>query len=213
MGGDRVRVGHEPGEDRLTGPRCAGLLLTGGASRRLGGVAKADLLVGGERLADRTARVLAAVADPVVELGPGRSSLDAVVEEPPGRGPLAALAAARPVLGARGAGDRPVLVVAVDLPFVDPPVLAMLAAAPPAEAVVPRVGGIPQPLCARYSPRALTRAARLVADGARAMRDLLAASEVRWLDEAHWSGVTSARGFTDVDTIDDVRRAGLGLPG
>ncbi|HZI37181.1 MAG TPA: NTP transferase domain-containing protein, partial [Acidimicrobiia bacterium] len=52
----------------------AGLLLTGGASRRMGRD-KALLEVGGRRLVDRAASVLAAVADPVLEVGPGWSEL------------------------------------------------------------------------------------------------------------------------------------------
>ena len=56
--------------------RVAGLLLTGGASRRMGSD-KALLEVEGRRMVDRAAAALAAVAAPVVEVGPGWSSLPA----------------------------------------------------------------------------------------------------------------------------------------
>src|SRR5918912_556717 len=92
---------------------CAGLLLTGGASRRMG-TDKALIEVGGQRLVDRAADVLSAVADPVVEVGPGWSHLPAVREDPPGSGPLAALAAGAAALRAAG-HDGPVLVLAVDM--------------------------------------------------------------------------------------------------
>lgn len=193
----------------------AALLLTGGASHRFG-APKADVLVAGERLADRAARVLGEVAAPVLEVGPGRSPLDAVLEADPGSGPLAAVAAGGRALVARGAGDRGVLVVAVDLPFVDVGLLRLLAVAPGADgtdAVVPRVEGRAQPLCARYSPSALVRADALVRAGERAMRSLLRDLEVHWLDEGAWSGVTTARCFVDVDTPDDARRVGLEAPG
>ncbi len=49
----------------------AGILLTGGASRRLG-VDKASLVVDGETLAARAARVLTLVCAPVIEVGRGR---------------------------------------------------------------------------------------------------------------------------------------------
>ena len=55
----------------------AGILLTGGASRRMG-TDKATIVVGGETLARRTARLLSAVCDPAVEVGPGASDLPAV---------------------------------------------------------------------------------------------------------------------------------------
>jgi molybdopterin-guanine dinucleotide biosynthesis protein A len=186
----------------------AGLLLTGGASRRLG-TPKAAAQRAGERLADRSARVLGAVATPVLEVGPGWSALDAVCEEPAGSGPLAALAAGGAALAARGLGDRATLVLAVDLPFVDPPVLRTLADAPDADAVVPRVDGRAQPLCARYSPVALAAASTLVATGARAMHALLEVVDVRWLDDADWGTATTARTFFDVDTPADAREAGL----
>ena len=78
----------------------AGVLLTGGASRRMG-TDKARLVVNGETLAARSARVLTAVCDPVVEVGPGVSGLPAVLEEPPGAGPLVALLAGVGALGDR----------------------------------------------------------------------------------------------------------------
>lgn len=190
----------------------AALLLTGGASRRFG-APKADVRVAGERLADRTARVLAEVADPVLEVGPGSSPLDAVLEDPPGSGPLAALAAGGVALAARGASGCDVIVVAVDLPFVDPAFLRLLADAPPAAAVVPRVGGHAQPLCARYSSITLRRATELVGVGERSLQALLRAVDVQWIEEGEWGAVTSSRCFVDVDTPDDARRIGLEAPG
>jgi molybdopterin-guanine dinucleotide biosynthesis protein A len=192
--------------------RVAGLLLTGGASRRFGS-AKADVQVDGERLADRTARVLAAVAEPVLEVGPGRSPLDAVHDDEPGAGPLAALVTGGAALAARAAGHLDALVVAVDLPFLDPAVLRLLADTPTAAAVVPRIEGRAQPLCARYSPEARARAASLLRAGERSLRALLVDLDVRWVDETEWGAVTTARCFVDVDTPDDARRVGLEPPG
>jgi molybdopterin-guanine dinucleotide biosynthesis protein A len=196
----------------------AALLLTGGAGRRFGS-AKAEIRVAGERLADRNARVLSAVADPVLEVGPGWSSLTTVHEDEPGAGPLAAVAAGGLALAARGAGDGGVVVAAVDLPFLDAALLALLvdlASAPDGpRTVVPRVDGRPQPLCACYSPSALARAAELVQTGERSMRGLLTdlGDGLCWVDEADWGAVTTARGFSDVDTPDDALRLGLEPPG
>jgi molybdopterin-guanine dinucleotide biosynthesis protein A len=48
----------------------AGILLTGGASRRMG-ESKTALLIEGRRLADLVGSKVAVVASPVVEVGPG----------------------------------------------------------------------------------------------------------------------------------------------
>jgi molybdopterin-guanine dinucleotide biosynthesis protein A len=191
-------------------PGTAGLLLTGGASTRLG-VDKAELRRDGERLADRSARLLAAACDPALEVGPGVSRLPGVREEPPGGGPLAAVVAGAAALTTRGV-DQPVLVLAVDLPFVDAALLGWLSEHPAPGAVVPRVDGVAQSLCARYTAADLVVAAALRARGRSALRDLLAAVPVTYLDEAAWGTITNRRAFTDVDTPDAVARAGLELP-
>ena len=102
----------------------AGILLTGGRSRRMG-VDKASLVVDGETLAVRAGRLLATVCEPTLELGDGASGLDHVREAPAGAGPLAALAAAGVALRARGF-TGPALVLAVDLPTVGEPLLRWL---------------------------------------------------------------------------------------
>jgi len=186
------------------------LLLTGGASRRLG-VDKAELRRDGERLADRAARLLATACRPALEVGPGASPLPAVREDPPGAGPLAAVAAGGAALHARRV-EQPVLVLAVDLPFLDTPLLRWLADHPAPGAVVPRVDGVAQPLCARYADADLEVASQLRADGRSALRDLLAAIPVTYVDEAAWSAITDRRSFADVDTPEAARQAGLRLP-
>jgi len=161
------------------------------------GTDKASILLGDETLAVRTARVLSAVADPVLEVGPGRSGLPTVLEEPPGEGPLAAIGAGWRAL--RDAGhDGPVLVLAADMPLVDEPALRGLAAAPGAS-VVPVRDGIAQPLCARYGPADLDRIDGLLAEGKRAMRDLLDAISPETID-------LDPAVLEDVDTPADLAR-------
>jgi molybdopterin-guanine dinucleotide biosynthesis protein A len=191
--------------------RVAGLLLTGGSSRRLG-VDKAALLIEGERLADRVARALVAAVAPVVEVGPGYTSLPSVREDPAGDGPLAALVAGADALLAHGE-PTPVVVLAVDLPFVDADVVGWLAAHPSTESVVPVVEGRVQPLCARYSVAALTTARELVASGERSMRALLDAVPVHDAPAEEWSAIATERTFHDVDTTDDLGTLGLSTPG
>jgi molybdopterin-guanine dinucleotide biosynthesis protein A len=185
-----------------------GLLLTGGASRRMG-TDKALIEVDGQRLVDRTAAVLRAVADPVVEVGPGWSDLPAVREDPPGSGPLAALSAGAAALRAAG-HDGPVLVLAVDMPRVSVELLQFLAGRAGTATAVPRAGGHPQPMCARYGPDVLAAVDERLAAGGRSLRDLLetlaASGSVSWVEREEWEPVAGPDAFADVDTPDDLRR-------
>jgi len=188
-----------------------GVLLTGGASTRIG-APKALLEAHGERLVDRAARVLSEVAAPVVEVGPGYSSLPATREASPGSGPLAGLAAGAAWLEAqRWAGAF--LVVAVDLPRLSARLLRWLAERPGTTTAVPTVEGVAQTLCARYAPGTGALAEGLLAGGDRSMRALLAVSEPVYLDEHEWGAIASRAEFGDVDTPADVRRAGLEMRG
>ncbi len=189
--------------------RVAGLLFTGGGSRRLG-VDKATLVVDGRTLADRGASLLGEECDPVIEVGPGRSHLPVVREDPPGAGPLAALAAGGVALAARG-HDGASLVLAVDLPRMTASLLRFLRDWPGAPTVVPSVEGRVQPVCARYGADALVAAGSLVAAGVTSLRDLLDVVDHDVLDEAVWSPVAGADVLGDVDTPADAERLGVDL--
>ena len=206
----------------------AGLLLTGGASRRMGSD-KALLELDGRRLVDRAAAVLGAVAAPVIEVGPGWApGLACVREDPPGSGPLAALWAGAEALRTMGnrsavqpAGDRPaeaVLVLAVDMPAVSAALLRLLAEWPGAHTVVPTSGGHPQPLCARYGIDALAAIPGLLSTGQRSLRSLLVAVEgqpggIDWVGRDQWRRVASSDAFCDLDTPEDLRRLTGGCSG
>ena len=185
---------------------CAGILLTGGSSRRLG-FDKATVRIGDETLAGRAARVLAAVCSPVVEVGPGHTGLPTVREEPPGSGPLAALVAGAAAL----ACDR-VLLLACDLARVEPPLLRLIAEWDGAPTAVPVVGGQQQLVCARYGPDALALAPSLLAAGERSLRALVARLDADEVDAAHWGAVAGDEAFADLDTPSDLERLGLDRP-
>jgi molybdopterin-guanine dinucleotide biosynthesis protein A len=112
---------------RIVRVRYAAVILAGGAARRLGGVSKPLLPVGGRPMLDR---VLAAVAgaDQRIVVGPATLPVPAgvarVSEQPPGGGPVAALAAGLPLV------DQPaVALLAADLPFLDQPAVDQLLGA------------------------------------------------------------------------------------
>ncbi|MGH9029930.1 MAG: hypothetical protein ACRDV4_09985, partial [Acidimicrobiales bacterium] len=58
----------------------------------------------------------------------------------------------------------------------------------------------------------LAAARRLVGAGARSMRALLGCPGLELVDEVIWPGNLDRRAFSDVDTVADLDRLGLGLP-
>jgi molybdopterin-guanine dinucleotide biosynthesis protein A len=175
---------------------------------------KALLDIGGRALCLRTAELLAEVADPVVEVGPGYTPLPRAVEPALHAGPLHAMAAgARYLLEADRPG--PALVVATDLPRLTVGLLGLLAAWPGSGTVVPLDrGGRSQPLCARYSAAALARATALAGAGERSVMALLERIEVTWLAPDQWVPAAGrADALLDVDTPDDLATLQAEPPG
>jgi molybdopterin-guanine dinucleotide biosynthesis protein A len=189
----------------------AGLLLTGGASRRLGQDKGALVLAGTtESLAGRTARLLASVAGPALEVGPGHSGLPARPEDPPGTGPLVAMAAGTRRLRALGWTGAAV-VLATDLPNLTPEFLVWLTSRPSPRSVIPMLDGVPQTLCARYAPEDLDLAVELVASGKRAMRDLLDRIDAELVGPDRWEAAAGGHHvLRDIDTPADLARIEAG---
>lgn len=185
----------------------AAILLSGGASRRMG-QDKSQLIVNGRTLAVRTAALLSNVVTLAIEVGPGVSGLPSTLEAPPRSGPLVAIAQGCSVLHHLGhTGDA--LVVACDLPFLSEELLRLLAEWDAAGSVVPVVGGRPQPLCGRWSGRDLSNAGVLVGRGVRSLHYLSSEPDVNLIDESHWGHVASEETFSDVDSPADLERLGL----
>jgi molybdenum cofactor guanylyltransferase len=164
-----------------------GVVLAGGAGRRIGGD-KAIVELEGRPLLLYPLNVLRAVLDDVAVVAkqstvlPGLDGEIAIwleADEP--RHPLAGI-----VHALRCARGRPIVVLASDMPFVTRGLVAALARerSRGAVAVVPRAGGRLQPLCARYEPRALGALAG--SDLASPVGDVVGALDLRiveWPDE------------------------------
>jgi len=196
----------------------AGALLLGGASSRMGRD-KAQLSLDGESLAARSARLLARCFQEVLLVGapPAAAALCApagplrLAADPPGpRCPL------RGLVGALSAAQAPrVVVIATDLPGLCDDLPLALSAWPEADAVIPRRGGRPEPLCALWRRDAVLPLARArlaagalgTAGAARALslRALIAAlGNVRWLEGPELDGLDpGGRALFNVNTPAD----------
>ncbi|MFD7226775.1 NTP transferase domain-containing protein [Streptomyces sp. NPDC059881] len=140
------------------------IVLAGGAAKRLGGVDKPGVSVGGRALLDR---VLTASrgADRTIVVGGRRATARPVFwarESPPGGGPLAALDA-----GLRMAEAGTVLVLSADLPFLDAAtvrrLLDTLRTGGREGALLIDADGRDQPLVASYRAEPLRRELALIA--------------------------------------------------
>lgn len=170
-----------------------GVVLAGGAGRRIGG-GKAVVELHGTPLVRYPLRALQAVLAEVVVVAKQGTALPPLpgvpiwIEPAEPRHPLAGIVHA---LEATGAGSgiagmgREILVSAGDLPFVGPELVELLARADAggASALVPRAGGRLQPLLARYRPAAYpVLAAALREDPLPSVRVAVAALEPRVLE-------------------------------
>jgi molybdopterin-guanine dinucleotide biosynthesis protein A len=184
----------------MGGVDVAALLLTGGASRRMGTDKASIQGDDGRSLSVRTGDLLVAVAALAIEVGPGHSTLRAVPDDRPGAGPLAAVATGVGALE-RAGWYGPAIVVATDLPRLDTGLLNWLADHPFDGSVVPVVAGRPQWLCARYDRASLAMTATSVAAGRRRMEDLTAGCLVHLAPPGEWGpAVATPLAPMDADT-------------
>jgi molybdopterin-guanine dinucleotide biosynthesis protein A len=171
---------------------CAGVVLAGGRSSRMG-APKAALEWHGSTLLRRTAGILArATSGPVVVVRaagqelPGLPESVRVVEDPrPGKGPVQGIAAG---LAALGGHAETAFICSTDLPFLHPAfvrrVLGVLDAADGADVVLPMAHGHPQPLAAAYRVSLAGAAERLVKEDRLRPAFLFEECQVERLDEA-----------------------------
>lgn len=174
------------------------VLLTGGASRRMG-ADKAGLRVQGEAVSIRIARELSKTCDPVTVLG--RAAIEGyefLADEGEYEGPLVALSRFVPT-------KDYVFVASCDLPQFDASIVTYLRGHIAAyEAIVPSLSGRSQPLCALYRSEAFDSLAGLVEGGERRM--------MAWLDSLRSTEVAAEElpnpaVVRNANTPDEWRRA------
>ncbi|OHC90571.1 MAG: hypothetical protein A3J99_02845 [Sideroxydans sp. RIFOXYD2_FULL_59_7] len=185
---------------------CTALILAGGDSSRMG-QDKAGLLLDGTTLLQRVTAtmqdifpaVIVSVRQPRAEV-----ALPQVCDVQPDGGPLAGLVAGLAQV------DTPwMFAVACDMPFIQSAVIARMAELRGEQhAVVPMIGGHPQPLFAFYAKDALPTMRDALASGEKRVRAVLQRLDVRYVEEAELRDFDPQfRSFLDLDTPQDYQAA------
>jgi molybdenum cofactor guanylyltransferase len=185
-----------------------GAILAGGSARRLGGVAKGLIEIGGERMIDRVARALREVTERIVVVSSNAGASEwlggtgVIPDEQPGSGPMGGIASA--LRATRG----DVLVVAWDCGFVRAALLRPLVTAGiGGDVVLWKLPSGIEPLVALYRQSALPTIDAALARGERRARDIASLLYLRTLTELPVG--CSAESFSNVNTPDDLAAAQL----
>ncbi|MBI5889749.1 MAG: molybdenum cofactor guanylyltransferase [Nitrosomonadales bacterium] len=185
---------------------CTALILAGGDSRRMG-QDKAGLVLDGKTLLDRvTATMQQVFPKVIVSVRHLRAGVEVqqVCDGQEAGGPLAGL-----IAGMTQADTPWMFAVACDMPFVTQAVVLQLAALREVhQAVVPIVGGYPQPLAAFYAASALPAMRASLASGDRSLRGTLDKLDVRYVSDAELRECDpQLSSFFDLDTPQDFQAA------
>ncbi|PZC43920.1 MAG: molybdopterin-guanine dinucleotide biosynthesis protein A [Chloroflexi bacterium] len=186
-----------------------GIVLAGGRSRRMG-QDKASLMLDGVSLLQRCVDRLASVVDELVLVGAPGCSLPPVVSDLPmltvedpveGEGPLMGIA-----VGLEAASAPVAVVVAVDMPLLEPELLRLLTRRVNSTHrwVVPIALDRPQPLCSAFSVEALGVIRAHLEAGDRAPMALEADLDAYRMQVEEWSTVDAeGRSFLNVNTPEE----------
>jgi molybdopterin-guanine dinucleotide biosynthesis protein A len=195
--------------------QVAGIILAGGQSRRMG-TNKALLPLPGPGNEHRTfvahlAQTLAARCSETVLVVRDQAAATEYVTVPVGRivcdripdhGPLMGLYSGLSEVHATHA-----LAIAVDMPFLQPAMLAFLLSQPLTGAIlVPVVNGIPQVLCAVYPRSILPLIEARLSQGRRDPRSLLDIATVTYIDESKLRAIDpQLRSFININTPEELQ--------
>jgi len=185
-----------------TGKSVTGVILAGGRSTRMGRD-KSRLRLDGETLVERAVGRLAPLFDEVLVVADSADRFDdlgharIVGDLVPGVGPVGGIYTAL-----KQACGSAVFVVACDMPRLDPGVISRqlgMWSEGDSDALVPVVGGRPEPLHAVYSKRCTPAIEEQIRRGEYRVRALFETVRVRFWEV----GPGEARAFANVNTPDD----------
>ena len=161
----------------------SGIVLVGGQSSRLG-MDKSFINVNGQSLIEHIVAKLTRLSDDVIIVTNSPDEYDhlearLIGDIYPGKGALGGIYS-----GLRAAANAYSLVVACDMPFLDLNLLRyMIILAREHDVVIPRIGGLPEPLHAIYSKSCLEPIDRLLARGGLKIIDFFSEVRVRYVEE------------------------------
>jgi molybdopterin-guanine dinucleotide biosynthesis protein A len=194
-------------------PPLTGIVLAGGASRRLGRD-KRRVLVGDHPLLGRVIAALAPLVretivvtrtgEPPAEAGADETALRFVADDGPSSGPLVGIYS-----GLRESGTAWSVVVACDMPFLSRPLITHLARlADDCDAVVPLIDGRPQVLHAVYAAKSADAIGQALAAGVFSPTAALARLSVRTVPQEECRRYDpELLSFFNANSEADVRRA------
>lgn len=187
---------------------AAAAILAGGRSRRMG-TDKALLPLDGRPLVWHVIARLRPLVSEIVIVGDNagayrRFGIPVIPDPRPDEGPLAGIRTA--LMNT----DAPlVFCCACDMPFLETALVGRLLelAEQGVAAVVPRVRGKPEPLCAVYAREALPAIEAELATGGRRIKDALARMPTRYVEEEDLRVFDpELRSFVNVNTLEDLAR-------
>lgn len=186
-----------------------GIVLAGGRSRRMGGVNKALLEVGGIKIVDRVVCALREVFSEImlVTNSPDEYAFLDLPMTPdlrPGHGALGGLHA-----GLKRLSCSHGFFVACDMPFLSPEAIRrMVSLAPGWDVVIPRINGHLEPLHAIYSRRCVRPMERLMDKGDLKVSNFLSSVAVREVEQHELLVDDPRYGFVmNLNTPQDLIRA------
>jgi molybdopterin-guanine dinucleotide biosynthesis protein A len=195
-------------EKREVGYPISCIVLAGGQSQRLG-TDKAFLKIGGQVLIEGIMEKMAQIGDEVIivtnspqEYGYLEARL--VGDVYPGQGALGGIYS-----GLKAAHSHHSLVVACDMPFLDLKLLRyMILLSPGQDVVIPRIGGLTEPLHAIYSKGCLQPIERLLAAGGFKIIDFFHEVRVRYIEEQEIKLFDpQCLSFFNINTPEDLEKA------
>jgi molybdopterin-guanine dinucleotide biosynthesis protein A len=185
----------------------SGIVLAGGQSSRLG-TDKSFINVNGRPLIEQIVVKLAKLSDDVVIVTNSPEKYDHLAARLaadiyPGKGALGGIYS-----GLRAAANAYSLVVACDMPFLDLNLLRyMILLARGHDVVIPRIGGLPEPLHAIYSRSCLEPIDRLLARGGLKIIDFFSEVRVRYVEEDEVDIFDPQHlSFFNVNTLSDLEK-------
>lgn len=190
----------------------ASIILAGGRSTRLG-QDKVSLVIGGERLLQRTINHLIPLDQAIIlVLAPGQSNTEfdhhpdvsLAWDMESGKGPLAGIYS-----GLKITPDDDNIVVACDMPFLNINLLRyMIGLASGVDIVIPRIGNNVEPLHAVYSKNCLDIIEGMMAKGDLKVSNLLDLAKVKYVEEDELNRLDpDSLSWFNINTPNDLKQA------